>query len=219
MVIDERHADRLRAFAQRVHHVGERLVVVRAHGPILRLLVDDLEHLPARVAHELRVREVEVDLRLPVCRLVLQVAAREDGEGEAALREQVLQHPRTRAVRVERRRAELDALESDLGDLVDRLRVVAAPRNRRVADADLSFRLQAEGPRERAKCCEEFASSEIRHARAPWAARCGAAGRRWRASPPARRRSRGRNPCDSCRSRPAGARPASGTSPRRRRQP
>jgi len=85
MVIDERHADRHRLVAQRVQHVGECLVVVRRDRTILRLLVDHLKHLAACVAHELRVFEVEVELRLAVGRLVVQVAAREDGEADPGL--------------------------------------------------------------------------------------------------------------------------------------
>ena len=111
MVIDERHADRLVRSPEPVQHGGERVVIVRGHRPVLRLLVNDLEELSARVAHERRVRQVQIHLRAAIGRLILQVAAREDGEAEAVLLQERSQIRRPRAPFVERGRAQLDPLK------------------------------------------------------------------------------------------------------------
>src|SRR4029434_1572258 len=82
--------------------------------------------------------------RRRVFRLVTEVAAREDGKCEAALREDLTQLAGLCAPAIEGARAQLDSFEPDGRDVVDRLGVVAAPRDRGVAHFDLRFCLKAE---------------------------------------------------------------------------
>ncbi len=64
-------------------------------------------------------------------------AARECHEGQPALLQELPQRRRAGPERGEEIGAELDAAEPDAGDILDRLEVVAAPGDRRVAEADV----------------------------------------------------------------------------------
>ena len=91
MVIDQGHAEILRALAELGQQTADADVVVIGDRAALRPLVDHLEIASPRGAQEFRMGRVRRELLDLASRIDREVAARQHGEPEVPLREQIAQ--------------------------------------------------------------------------------------------------------------------------------
>ena len=163
MVVDERNADVVGALAKLGEELSHPLIVSRRYGAPFRSFVDHLKELAARRSDESRVVDVQRELIPLDGGIANQIAAREDGEREMMLAEQIAQRFRPVAERRHRRRAKLDALVTDRRDVLDSLHVFAAPGDRRVPNRYAGLRSQSQRGAGGAHCGKEVPARHVRH--------------------------------------------------------
>ena len=163
MVVDERNPDVGGALAELGQQPTHPCIVRSRHGTAFGPFVDHLKELAARRADESRVVHVQRELIPLDSGIADEIAAREDSERQMMLAEQIAQRLRTVAERRHRRRPKLDALVTDRRDVLDRLHVVTAPGDRRVADRYPRRRLQSQRGAGGAHDGKEVPAGHVRH--------------------------------------------------------
>src|SRR5713226_932500 len=139
IVITERDSEISGALAELGESFSQKFEVRGSRGAAFRTIVDDLEVKSASVAQKLGVRCVLGDALLRGCGVAEQIAAGKRHELQLVTTKQIAHRSRT-AKLGNAVGAQLYAVKTNGGDVVDGLAIVAAPGDRRVSEMDFGRR-------------------------------------------------------------------------------